>query len=101
MIAKGRSWYTLILGGTAFRSLSRGAMLSLSEDNRILLKCFSGEGQSGNAASHVVFQQTSLVGFKQKSLHAFPRQKEQLPTSKLDQLTSSRLVLFPIVHADT
>ena len=54
-------------------------MLSLSEDIRILLKSFGGKGQAGDAASNVVLQQATLVGFKQESLHAFPLQKEQVP----------------------
>ena len=73
-------------------------MLSLSEDIRILLKGLSGEGQPGDAASNVVLQQVTLVGFKQESLDAFPAQKEQLPVGQLDQLCSRWLVLLEIEH---
>ena len=51
-------------------------MLSFSEDIRILLKGFGGEGQPGDAASNVVLQQFTLMGFKQVPLHSVLLQKE-------------------------
>ena len=92
----GRSWYTLILGGTAFRSLSRGAILSLSEDIRILLKSVGGKRQPGHASGGVVLKQVTLVRFKQESFDALPRKKKQLPVRKFQQLGSRWLVLFQV-----
>src|SRR5688572_26616958 len=65
-MAKGRSWYTLIRGGTAFRSFSRSSMRSFSEDIRILLKGTTGEGKSGHAARRMVLQKFVLVGLEQE-----------------------------------
>src|SRR5689334_18121907 len=95
-MAKGRSWYTLILGGSAFRSLSRRAMLSFSEDIRILLKGFSREGQSCDAPGDVILQQVLLVGFKEKSLNALSPQKEELPIRQFDQLCARGLMLLQV-----
>jgi hypothetical protein len=72
MMANGKSWYTLMRGGSAFKSLSRGAMLSLSKDIRILLKGIGGEGQPGHASGDVVLKQFTLVRFKQKAFDALP-----------------------------
>src|ERR1019366_4107190 len=86
----------------AFRSLSRGPMLSLSEDIRILLKCFSGEGQPADTASNVVLQQVTLVGLKQESLHSFPRQIKHEIRKRLDRKVSGSdlLVDCPLKYTE-
>src|SRR5262249_51730476 len=98
MMANGRSWYTLIRGGNDFKSLSRGAMLSLSEDIRILLKSVGREGHPGHAPGDVVLQQVVLVRLEEEPFHAFSWQKEQLPVGQFNQLRSRRLVLLEEEH---
>src|SRR5262245_23089095 len=100
MMANGRSWYTLTRGGTAFKSLSRGAMLFLTEDIRILLKSVDGKRQPGHAPSDVVLQQVVLVRLEQAPFHAFSWQKEQLPVGQFNQLRSRRLVLLEEEHQE-
>src|SRR5439155_3187618 len=96
MMANGRSWYTLIRGGNALKSLSRGAMLSLSKDIRILLKGVGGKRQPGHASGNVVLKQGTLVRFKQKSFDALSRKEKQFPVRQFQQLGSRCLVLLEV-----
>src|SRR5579883_1469289 len=95
-MANGRSWYTLIRCGMAFRSFSRRSTRSLSEDMRVLLKGLGGERQPGHAARRVVLQQAVLVGVVQEPLDGLRGQEEQLPVGQSNQLGPRGLVLLEV-----
>ena len=42
-------------------------MRSLSDDIRILLKCFGWEGEPSHGPGYVVFEEISLVGFEKQA----------------------------------
>src|SRR4051812_45323693 len=63
-MANGKSWYTLIRGGTDLRSFSRSSMRSFNEDIRILLKCGHGEREPSHAACRMELQKVVLVGLE-------------------------------------
>src|SRR5437868_14565196 len=87
-MANGKSWYTLMRGGTAFKSVSRSSMRFLSEDIRIFLQSRRRKRQPRHGACRMVFEQVVLVCLEQEALDKLAGQKEQLPVGKFQELRS-------------
>src|SRR6516225_8051028 len=95
-MANGRSSWTLIRGGTAFRSASRRSMRSLSEGMSVLLQGRGGEGDPDHGARRLELQQAALVRLDQKPLHPFAAEEEQLPVWVVQQSRAGWLVLLQV-----
>ena len=71
-------------------------MRFLSDDIRILLKGRDGESQPGDAARHMIFQQSVLMSLEQEPFDALTGEEEETPIGVLDEPRTGGLVLLQI-----